>query len=79
MWYDKIQSVWNTQLIVQINWKLLQLFSILGFSQFSKIVGYDFENILQFAVSERTKMVNVKDQGGAAETRRSRLIWEQHE
>ena len=45
---------WN----VQLNWKLLQLVSIVGFSQSLAIVVYDFEKILQtqkFAMTERTK------------------------
>ena len=53
-----MQSAWNSHWIVQLNWKLLQLVSILGFSQSLEIVGYDFENILQtqkFAMTEPTK------------------------
>ena len=53
-----MQRAWNPHWIVQLNWKLLQLVSILGFSQSLEIVGYDFENILQtqkFAVTEPTK------------------------
>ena len=49
---------WNPHWNVQLNWKLLQLVSIAGFSQSLKIVGYDFENILQtqnFVMTERTK------------------------
>ena len=42
-----MQRAWNPQWIVQLNLKLLQLVSILGFSQSLEIVGYDFENILQ--------------------------------
>ena len=45
---------WN----VQLNWKLLQLVSIVGFSHSLEIVGYDFETILQtqkFAMTEPTK------------------------
>ena len=53
-----MQRAWNPTWNVQLNWKLLQLVSIVGFSQSLEIVGYDFENILQtqkFAVTERTK------------------------
>ena len=53
-----MQRAWNPHWIVQLNWKLLQLVSILGFSQSLEIVGYDFENILQrqkFAMTEPTK------------------------
>ena len=42
-----MQRAWNPHWIVQLNWKLLQLVSILGFSQSLEIVGYDFENVLQ--------------------------------
>ena len=45
---------WN----MQLNWKLLQLDSIVGCSQSLEVVGYDFENILEtqkFAISEPTK------------------------
>ena len=53
-----MQRAWNPHWIVQLNWKLLQLVSILGFSQSLEIVGCDFENILQtqkFAMTEPTK------------------------
>ena len=53
-----MQRAWNPHWNVQLNWKLLQLVSIVGFSQSFEIVGYDFENILQtqkFAMTERTK------------------------
>ena len=53
-----MQRAWNPHWIVQLNWKPLQLVSILGFSQSLEIVGYDFENILQtqkFATTEPTK------------------------
>ena len=52
-----MQRAWNPHWIVQLNWKHLQLVSILGFSQSLEIVGYDFENILQtqnFAMTEPT-------------------------
>ena len=55
--YDKMQRAWNPHWIVQLNWKLLQLVSILRFSQSLEIVGYDFENILKtqkFAMTEPT-------------------------
>ena len=50
-----MQRAWNPHWIMQLNWKLLHLVSILGFSQSLEIVGYDFENILQtqkFAMTE---------------------------
>ena len=50
-----MQRAWNPHWIVQLKWKLLQLVSILGFSQSLEIVRYDFENILQtqkFAMTE---------------------------
>ena len=53
-----MQRAWNPHWVVQLNWKLLQLVSILGFSQSMEIVGYDFENILQtqkLAMTEPTK------------------------
>ena len=53
-----MQRAWNPHRIVQLNWKLLQLVRILGFSQSLEIVGYDFEIILQtqkFAMTEPTK------------------------
>ena len=53
-----MQRPWNPHWNTQLNWKLLQLVSIVGFSQSLEIVGYDFENILQtqnFAMTERTK------------------------
>ena len=52
-----MQRAWKPHWIVQLNWKLLQLDSILGFSQSLGIVVYDFENILQtqkFAMTEPT-------------------------
>ena len=52
-----MQRAWNPHWIVQLNWKLLQLVSILGFSQPLEIVGYNFESILQtqkFAMTEPT-------------------------
>ena len=51
-------GTWNPHWIGQLIWKLLQLVSILSFSQSLEIVGYDFENILQtqkFAMTEPTK------------------------
>ena len=53
-----MQRAWNPLWNVQLNWKLLQLASIVSFSQSLEILGYDFENILQtqkFAMTERTK------------------------
>ena len=53
-----MQRAWNPYWNVQLNWKLLQLVSIVGFSQSLEIVGYDFENILQrqkLSTTERTK------------------------
>ena len=53
-----MQRAWNPDWNVQLNWKLLQLVSIVGFSQSLEIVGYDFENILwtqKFAMTERIK------------------------
>ena len=53
-----MQRAWNPHWIVQLNWKLLQLVCILGFSQSLEIVGFDIENILQakkFALTEPTK------------------------
>ena len=53
-----MQRAWNSFLNVQLIWKLIQLLSILGYSQSLEIVGNDFENILQtkkFAISQRTK------------------------
>ena len=53
-----MQRAWNPHWIMQLNWKLLQLVSILGLSQSLKIVGYDSENILRtqkFAMTEPTK------------------------
>ena len=53
-----MQRAWNPHWNVQLNWKLLQLVSIVGFSQSLDIVGYDFEKILQtqkFATTERTE------------------------
>ena len=53
-----MQRAWNPHCNVQLNWKLLQLVSILGFSQSLEIVECDFNNILQthkFAMKERTK------------------------
>ena len=53
-----MQRAWNPYWNVQLKWKFLQLVSIVGFSQSLKIVGYDFENILQrqkFAMTEPTK------------------------
>ena len=52
-----MQRAWNPHWIAQLNWKLLQLVSILCFLQYLEIVGYDFENILQtqkFAMTEPT-------------------------
>ena len=52
-----MQRAWNPHWIVQLNWKLLRLVSILGFVKFLEIVGYDFKNILQtkkFAMTEPT-------------------------
>ena len=43
---------------MQLNWKIIQLVSTLGFSQSLETVGYDFENILQtqkLAMTEPTK------------------------
>ena len=51
-----MQRAWITHWNVQLNWKPLQLVSIVGFSQSLEIVGYDFENIQQtqkFAMTER--------------------------
>ena len=56
--YDNMQRAWNPHWNVQLNWKLLQLVSIVGFSQSLEIVGYDFENNQQtqkFAMTERIK------------------------
>ena len=53
-----MQRAWNPHWNVQLNGKLLQLVSILGYSQSLEIVGYDFEIILQtqkFALTEQTK------------------------
>ena len=53
-----MQRAWNPHWNVQLNWKLLQLVSILGFSQSLEIVECDFDNTLQthkFAMKERTK------------------------
>ena len=53
-----MQRAWNPHRIVQLDWKLLQLVSILGFSQSLEILGYDFEKILQtqkFAMTEPTE------------------------
>ena len=53
-----MQRAWNPHWNVQLNWKLLQLASIVAFSQSLEIVGYDFENILQtqkLAMTELTK------------------------
>ena len=53
-----MQRAWNPHWIMQLNWKLFQLVSILGFPQSLEIVEYDFENILQtqkFAMTEPTK------------------------
>ena len=53
-----MQRAWNPHWIVQLNWKLLRLVSILSFSQSLEFVEYDFENILQtqkFAMTEPTK------------------------
>ena len=52
-----MQRAWKPQWNKQLNWKLLQMFSLVCFSQSLEIVGYDFENILQtqkFAMTERT-------------------------
>ena len=62
-----MQRAWNPHWIVQLNWKLLQLVSIIGFSQSVEIVGYDFENILQtqkFAMTEPTncEMSHINEQ-----------------
>ena len=53
-----MQSAWKPHWNMQLDWILLQLVSIVGFSQSLEIVGYDFENILQtqkFAITEPTK------------------------
>ena len=52
-----MQRAWNPHCSVQINWKFLQLVSIIGFSQYLEIVGNDFWNILQsqkITMMERT-------------------------
>ena len=52
-----MQRAWKLHCNVHLNLKLLQLVSILSFSELSEIVIYDFENILQtqkFAMSEQT-------------------------
>ena len=53
-----MQRAWKPHWSAQLDWILLQLVSILGFSQSLEIVGYDFENILQtqkFAIGEPPK------------------------
>ena len=53
-----MKRAWNPHWNMQLNWKLLQLVSIVSFSQSLEIVGYDFENILQtpkIAMTERLK------------------------
>ena len=53
-----MQRAWNPHWKIQLNWKLFQLVSIVGFSQSLEIVGYDCENILQtqkFAMTEPQK------------------------
>ena len=53
-----MQRTWIPTWNVQPKWKLLQLASIVGFSQSLEILGYGFENILQtqkFAMTEPTK------------------------
>ena len=53
-----MQRAWNPYWNVQLNWILLQLINIVGFSQSLEIVGYDFEKIMQtkkFAMTEPKK------------------------
>ena len=53
-----MQRAWNPHWNVQLNCKILQLVSIVGFSQSLENLGYDFENILHtqiFVMMERTK------------------------
>ena len=61
-----MQRAWNPHWNVQLNWKLLQLVSIVGFSQSLEIVGYDFfENNLQtqkFAITERQQEESDREQ-----------------
>ena len=78
-----MHRAWNQHWNVQLNWKLLQLVSIVGFSQSLEIVGYDFESILQtqkFAMTERkSEMSHINEEqvnkGGIiyAEISRSKL------
>ena len=79
-----MQRAWNPHWNVQLNWKLLQLISIVGFSQSLEIGGYDFENNLQtqkFAMTEPTQFEtsHIKEEqvnkGGLiyAESSRSKL------
>ena len=53
-----MKRAWNPHWIVQLYWKILQLVSILSFSQSLEIVGYDFENILQTQKLAMTEPTN---------------------
>ena len=55
---QQMQRAWSSHWNMQLNLKLLQLVSILAFSQSLEILGYDFESTLQkqkIAMSEVTK------------------------